>query len=313
MRLSETVVCDDRFAGLRLDSYLAAGLRLFPRSQARSRVDAITVNGRPAKLATRLDRGDRVTVSYRDPQPLHAEPESMALSILYEDTDAIVLDKPAGVVTHPGAGNRTGTLLNGVLGHCSRLRDAFPDEPVRPGVVHRLDKETSGVIIFAKSPQAHHALSRQFALRRVRKRYLAVLDGRPPAADGIVELPIGRDDRDRIRFAVVGRGRAALTRYRLLGELAGERSLVVLTPVTGRTHQLRVHMAALGCPVAGDAVYGRGQRVGAQAMLLHAGSLRVRLPSGEAPQRFRAALPRRLCAVPGVVACLRGLRPAGGC
>ncbi|CAI8045143.1 Uncharacterized RNA pseudouridine synthase Cpar_0723 [Geodia barretti] len=185
-----------------------------PDRQARSRVDEITVNGRPAKLATRLYRGDRVAVTYREPEPLTAVPEEMALSILHEDAHAIVLDKPAGIVTHPGAGNRTGTLLNGVLGHCNRVRDAFPDEPVRPGVVHRLDKETSGVIIFAKSPEAHFALTRQFALRRVRKRYLAVLDGRPPAAAGTVDLPIGRDGRDRTRFAVVARGRPALTRYR---------------------------------------------------------------------------------------------------
>ena len=312
MRSSETVVGDDRFAGLRLDSYLAIGLGLFPRSQARSRVDEISVNGRPAKLATRLYRGDRVAVTYREPEPLTAVPEEMALSILHEDAHAIVLDKPAGIVTHPGAGNRTGTLLNGVLGHCNRVRDAFPDEPVRPGVVHRLDKETSGVIIFAKSPEAHFALTRQFALRRVRKRYLAVLDGRPPAAAGTVDLPIGRDGRDRTRFAVVARGRPALTRYRLLGELAGERSLVLLAPVTGRTHQLRVHVATLGCPVAGDVVYGRGRRSEPASMLLHAASLRLRLPSGDAARRFRAPLPERFRATPGVVDCLRPVSPAGG-
>ncbi len=312
MRSSQTVVGADRFAGLRLDRYLAAGLGLFPRSQARSRVDTITVNGRPAKLATRLSCGDRVTVTYREPEPLAALPEAMALSILHEDAGAIVLDKPAGIVTHPGAGNRTGTLLNGVLGHCRRLRDAFPDEPVRPGVVHRLDKETSGVIVFAKSPDAHAALTRQFAFRRVRKRYLAVLDGSPPAADGTVDLPVGRSDRDRTRFAAVPRGRAAITRYRLLGALPGERSLVVLAPVTGRTHQLRVHMAALGCPVAGDDVYGRARRCGRPSMLLHAASLRLRLPGGEEPRRFRAPLPARFRAAPGVIARLRAVSPAGG-
>lgn len=312
MRSSRTVVGDDRFAGLRLDRYLAAGLGLFPRSQARARVDALVVNGRPAKLATRLARGDRVAVTYREPEPLAALPEMMALTILYEDADAIVLDKPAGVVTHPGAGNRTGTLLNGVLGHCRRLRGAFPDEPVRPGVVHRLDKETSGVIVFAKSPAAHAALTRQFASRRARKRYLAVLDGRPPAADGTVDLPIGRSDRDRTRFAVAPGGRASITRYRLLGELPGERSLMLLAPVTGRTHQLRVHLAALGCPVAGDRVYGRAARSARPSMLLHAASLRLRLPGGDAPARFRAPLPARFRAAPGVVDCLRALNPAGG-
>lgn len=315
MKSSRTVVGDGRYAGLRLDSYLAAGLGLFPRSQARSRIDAIIVNGRPAKLATRVSCGDRITVTYREPEPLTALPEAMALTILYEDDDVIVLDKPAGVVTHPGAGNRTGTLLNGVLGHCRRLRQAFPDEPVRPGVVHRLDKETSGVIVFAKSPDAHAALTRQFASRRVRKRYLAVLDGRPPAADGTVDLPIGRSDRDRTRFAAAPAGRASnrvrasITRYRLLGELPGERSLVLLAPVTGRTHQLRVHVAALGCPVAGDQVYGRAARSARPSMLLHAASLRLWLPGGDAPQRFRAPLPARFRTEPGVVACLRA---AGG-
>ena len=318
MRSSQTVVRDDRFAGARLDSYLAAGLGLFSRSQARTRVDAIAINGRPAKLAARLSCGDHVTVTYREPEPLAALPEAMALAILHEDADAIVLDKPAGVVTHPGAGNRTGTLLNGVLGHCRRLRDAFPDEPVRPGVVHRLDKETSGVIVFAKSPDAHAALTRQFAARRVRKRYLAVLDGRPPAAEGTVDLPIGRADGDRTRFAAApcgrasSRVRASITRYRLLGELPGERSLVLLAPVTGRTHQLRVHMAALGCPVAGDQVYGRARRSGRPSMLLHAASLRLRLPGGDAPGRFYAPLPERFRAAAGVAACLRAVSPAGG-
>lgn len=312
MRSSQTVVGDERFTGVRLDRYLAAGLGLFPRSQARSRIDAIAVNGRPAKLATRLYRGDRVAVTYREPEPLAALPEAMPLSILHEDADAIVLDKPAGVVTHPGAGNRTGTLLNGVLGHCQRLRDAFPDEPVRPGVVHRLDKETSGVIVFAKSPAAHLALTRQFALRSVLKRYLAVLDGRPPAADGTVDLPIGRSERDRTRFAAVSRGRAAFTRYRLLGPLPGERSLVLLEPATGRTHQLRVHMAALGCPVAGDQIYGRARRSGRPSMLLHAAALRLRLPGGQAPRRFRAPLPERFRAAPGVAACLTAVRSADG-
>lgn len=317
MRSSETLVGDERFAGERLDSYLATGLRLFPRSQARARVDVVTVNGRPAKLATRLCPGDRVAVSYRDPEPLTAVAEEMALSILHEDGDAIVLDKPSGVVTHPGAGNRTGTLLNGVLGHCDRLRDAFPDEPVRPGVVHRLDKETSGVIVFAKSPHAHLALTRQFAQRRVRKRYLAVVDGRPPEAGGIVELPIGRDDRDRTRFSVAARGRTAITRYRLLGGLAGGRSLVLLIPVTGRTHQLRVHLAALGCPVAGDVVYGKRRRsepvsmLPHASMLLHSASLRLRLPGAAEPRRFRAPLPERFRAAPGVVDCLRTVSPAG--
>ncbi len=318
MRSSQTVVGDERFAGARLDSYLAAGLGLFPRSQARARIDVVTVNGRPAKLGTRLCPGDRVAVSYRDPEPLMAIPEEMELSILHEDGDAIVLDKPAGVVTHPGAGNRTGTLLNGVLGHCGRLRDAFPDEPARPGVVHRLDKETSGVIVFAKSPHAHLALTRQFAQRRVRKRYLAVVDGRPPEPGGTVDLPIGRDDRDRTRFAVAARGRPAITRYRLLGGLADGRSLLLLAPVTGRTHQLRVHLAALGCPVAGDMVYGRGRRSQQpsmflqSSMLLHSASLRLRLPGSEEPRRFRAPLPERFRAASGVVDYLRAVSPAGG-
>lgn len=312
MRSAQTVVGDERFAGTRLDSYLATELGLFPRSQARSRLEVVTVNGRPAKLATRLCRGDRVAVTYRDPEPLAAVPTEMELSILHEDVDAIVLDKPAGVVTHPGAGNRTGTLLNGVLGHCRRLRDAFPDEPVRPGVVHRLDKETSGVIVFAKSPHAYLELTRQFARRRARKRYLAVVDGHPPTADGTADLPIGRDDRDRTRFAVAAHGRPAITRYRLLGGLVGGRSLMLLAPVTGRTHQLRVHLAALGCPVAGDIVYGRGRRSEQASMLLHSASLRLRLPGEEELRRFRAPLPERFRSTPGVVDCLRSVSPAGG-
>ncbi len=313
MRLSETVVDDNRFTSLRLDVYLSSVLSLFPRSQARTRVDVMTVNGNPAKLSTRLGWGDRVTVSYRDPEPLLAEPESMLLSILHEDSNVIVLDKPAGIVTHPGAGNRTGTLLNGVLGHCGQLRCAFPDESVRPGVVHRLDKETSGVIIFAKTEHSHQVLSRQFALRCVRKRYIAVLDGCPPEESGTVELPIGRNDHDRIRFAVVSGGRPAFTRYQILSELSGARFLVLLTPVTGRTHQIRVHMASLGCPVAGDDIYGRYRNKVNQGMLLHAESLCLRLPSDDKLQRFRAPLPDRFRATPGVIDSLQLQLPGNGC
>ena len=209
-----------------------------------------------------------------------------------------MIDKPQGLVVHPGSGNRSGTLVNAVLFHSRQLAEGFPPEDPRPGIVHRLDKETSGVIIVAKSPAAHHFLAGQFQERTVRKRYIAVVQGRLPSDNGRIETRLARDPRDRKRFAcVLSGGKLAVTRYRVLRTFAAGRDVytyVLLAPRTGRTHQLRLHMRHVGCPILGDSLYGRHDaRFPGASLSLHARSLAIRLPGENTTRMFSAPVPPR--------------------
>ena len=279
--------------GLRVDRYLAEVMQLFPRSQIPHRQVAVRVNERPAKLSQRVRAGDELVVEYEHPDATTVLPERIQLSILYEDDQVIVVDKPAGMVVHPAAGNWSGTLVNALLYHIRSL-DAGFDDPLRPGIVHRLDRETSGVIIAAKNAAALEWLSRQFRGRTTRKHYLAVTRGAPRVVAGVIETGIGRDTKNRKRFAVVeGGGKPAVTEYRVLSR-AGGYALVSLYPRTGRTHQLRVHLAHLGCPILGDPVYARADsRFPNPGLMLHAFELEIAIPGETAPRRFTAPLPER--------------------
>jgi 23S rRNA pseudouridine1911/1915/1917 synthase len=301
--------------GPRLDVFITEHLRLFPRSQLKQRLVSLRLNGRPAKPAKKVQNGDRIDIEYGDPPPPDLEAETMPLDILYEDDDVVVVNKPRGLVVHPGAGHHGHTLANGLLAHCAGLKRAFAGQPLRPGIVHRLDKETSGVIIAAKHPRALEYLARQFRLRRARKLYLALVAGKPGERSGSIATYIARDRAHRQRFiALAGedgraalirrdeyghapqessrppRGKPALTEYRVLREY-GDCSLVALKPRTGRTHQLRVHMKHAGCPILGDTVYARG-RTAAGPLMLHAYKLKIRLPGDGRVRVFTAPPPR---------------------
>jgi 23S rRNA pseudouridine1911/1915/1917 synthase len=301
-RVLRTRVAERIPADTRIDTYIADVLKLCSRSQVKRRVLAVLVGGHPAKLSRHLRTGEELEIHYTDPPEVRVEPEPIPLEILYEDEAVVVVNKPQGMVVHPASGNWTGTLVNALLAHCSDLAERFPGEPARPGIVHRLDKDTSGVMIAAKNAEAKEYLGLQFRERKVGKQYLAVVRGRLPAAQGRVETLIRRDPHHRKRFVSSpngGSGKRAITRYRTIALLPGC-TLVSLRPKTGRTHQLRVHMASLGCPILGDSVYGRGS--GAPSLMLHAYRLRLRLPGGKAPRTFRAPLPARFREM---------LRPAG--
>lgn len=288
----EVRIAEQTPPGTRLDSYIADTLRLFSRSQARKRVVRLLVNGRPAKLARRVLPGELVLIEYREAPATELLPEPIPLSVVYEDSNVLVLDKPQGLVVHPAAGNPSGTLVNALLYYCERLREQFPEQEARPGIVHRLDKDTSGVIVTAKNAASREALARQFRLRQAGKQYLAIVKGEPPEDSGRIESWLLRDRRNRKRFRSLGaggRGKRAVTRWRVLRRRAGH-ALLSLHPHTGRTHQLRVQLAALGCPIVGDALYGSR---GAATLLLHAYRLRLRLPGESAPRTFRAPLPAR--------------------
>jgi len=245
-------------AGARLDQFLAQSLGWSrARLQKLLKAGLVTVNGGAKPASYRVREGETVTVQVPAPAPSHLEPEPLALDIIFEDRDILVLNKPPGLVVHPGAGHRQGTLLNALLHHCPELKEI--GEVSRPGLVHRLDKDTSGLLVVAKTALAHQALVGQFAAREIKKTYVALVWGLLSEPEGIIDKEIGRHPTARQRMSVhARRGKAAVTRWRVRREFTGPMTLAELSPETGRTHQLRVHLASEGHPVVGDAAYGGG-------------------------------------------------------
>ncbi len=291
----------DGETGQRLDLAVVAALQSQPaeagslsRSEAQRLIKGgqVTVNGQPAKPAYRLEEGDTVLIRIPIPEPDEVAAETIPLDVLYEDADLVAINKPAGMVVHPAFGNRTGTLVNAALARWPEMRGVGGEG--RAGVVHRLDKDTSGVIILARTPAALRALQQQFKAHTVAKRYLALVEGIPSSSSGVIDAPIGRDPRRRKRMAVVRGGRDSVTRYDLLEEFEAN-SLLAIEPQTGRTHQIRVHLAWLGHPVVGDRVYGfRRQRIRLKHSFLHAASLQVDQPTSGERFTFEAPLPAAL-------------------
>ncbi|TAK31729.1 MAG: RluA family pseudouridine synthase [Chloroflexota bacterium] len=279
-------------SGERLDKYLAEHGEELTRSRIQQLIEQglVTLDGKLVKAGVRLKAGQEIVVQVPVPVPSELGPAVIPLHILYEDEDLIVLDKPAGLVTHPGPGHRQDTLVNALLGRGTGLSTIGGVE--RPGIVHRLDKHTSGVMVVAKNDRTFQSLAAQFKGREVHKEYIALVRGHLRPAEGIVDAPIGRDPRYRQRMAVVDGGRPARTRYRVLRYL-NSYTLLVAMPETGRTHQIRVHLAALGHPVVGDEVYGRDHALGGRHFL-HAAAVTFRLPSTGEQVEFRAELPAEL-------------------
>ena len=277
-------------AGARLDRYVTEHLDGVSRTQVQKLVAGglVLVNGRPGKAGTRLEKGDRLSVTLPPPAPVELEAEKIPVKILYEDADVLVIDKPAGLTVHPAPGHPSHTLVNAILDHLSEMPD---NDEQRPGIVHRLDKDTSGVMLVAKNPAAHASLTDQFKNRTVTKVYRVLVKGHLTPEDGIIEAPIGRDPRRRERMAVVGesRGRKARTDYHVL-EYPGDYTLLEVRPETGRTHQIRVHFEAIGYPVAGDRVYGVKSPYLAR-QFVHAARLGFTLPSTGDYVEFSAPLP----------------------
>jgi 23S rRNA pseudouridine1911/1915/1917 synthase len=317
--------------GERLDRFLGRALAEHSRTSLQKLIEEgfVLVNGAPAlKPALRLTVGDAVAVRIPPPPPSEVEPEQIPLTIIFENNDLLVIDKPAGMVVHPAAGHQRGTLVGAVLGYAPEVGGVGEIE--RPGIVHRLDKDTSGLILVAKNAEAQRFLQDAFAERKAEKTYLALVVGHPPTAEGRIETPIGRDPSHRQRMAVVppSRGRSSVTIF-YTREKFKEYTLIEAHPLTGRTHQIRVHLAYIGCPVAGDTVYGkhtsparshhpssppsprsrsspslipqpllpanagrRGEKEGeAQRQMLHAWRLKITLPNETAPREFEAPLP----------------------
>ncbi|MFP4373468.1 MAG: RluA family pseudouridine synthase [Spirochaetaceae bacterium] len=286
--------------GMRADRYVCEVLDLFPRSQMKTRYVRILVNGRPVKPSRSVREGDSLEVEY-GPVPLpELEPEDIPLSVVFENESLLVIDKPQGMVVHPAQGNYTGTLAHAVLHHVVGLERDFEPHNLRPGIVHRLDKDTSGIIVVAKSAEAHEEISRQFRSRTVRKTYVAITKGTPVPSVGSVHGFIRRDPHNRKRFAHdAEQGKPAHTTYRVLRSFE-DHAVVVLHPETGRTHQLRVHMQHLGHPILGDPLYARHSTRFPQAtLMLHALALTFTPPGDAETRTFTAPLPARFAEVVG--------------
>ncbi len=281
----------------RLDKFLVVQLQEFSRSRIQGLIvdGFVDVNGRAAKKAGQiLENGFSVTVRVPPPVPTDLIPENIPLDILFENDDLLVVNKPAGMVVHPAVGHASGTLVNAVLGYEPEIEGIGGEE--RPGVVHRLDKETSGLILLAKNERAHRWLQDQFRLRKVEKIYLALVDGKPPTPTGRVETFIGRDPSHRKKMAIVSesRGREAVSEYKTV-ESFDKHTLLEFHPFTGRTHQIRLHCEFLGCPIVGDEVYGRKKpSVEIGRHFLHAYRMKIVLPGEKAPRLFEAPLPEEL-------------------
>jgi 23S rRNA pseudouridine1911/1915/1917 synthase len=283
--------------GLRLDRFVQTKLPEHSRAFLQKLIETgcVRVGDESKKASYKVRAGDAVLVTIPAAQPLEARAEEIPLAVLYEDDDLIVVNKPAGMVVHPAAGNFEHTLVNALLHHC-RGQLAGIGGVQRPGIVHRLDKGTSGCIVVAKTDLAHRSLVGQFKAHAVRKIYRAVCWGRFEKLTGTVETTIGRSTQDRKKMSArAPRGRAAYTEYRVLRQLA-DRALVELTIRTGRTHQIRVHMAHIGHPVVGDAVYGRAHQVDISVVrpLLHAYRLGLTHPRTQQLLEFVAALPEEM-------------------
>lgn len=281
--------------GVRLDRYLAKRLPDLSRSYLQRLIEEglVTIDGRAIRSSHKVRSGEHILVRVPPPIPLEAQPEPITLDIIYEDADLIVVNKPAGMVVHPAPGHRSGTLVNAILAHCPDLTGI--GGALRPGIVHRLDKDTSGLMIVAKNDAAHRHLQSQFKRRTVEKAYIALVEGHLEPACGLIDAPLGRDPKRRQRMAVVPKGgREAQTRYRVL-RYYDDYTLVEAEPLTGRTHQIRVHFAAIGHPIAGDPVYGRKRiKFNLKRQFLHAARLSFLRPRGGERVTLRAPLPPEL-------------------
>ncbi|MGB8699593.1 MAG: RluA family pseudouridine synthase [Thermosynechococcaceae cyanobacterium] len=290
-------------AGVRLDRWLAAQSADLSRSQIQKLIEQgqVQVNGRVCCIKKyEVQLGDQVTVAVPPPVPLALQPETIPLEVLYEDEHLLIINKPAGLVVHPAPGHATGTLVHALLAHCQSADGLATSLSgiggvQRPGIVHRLDKDTSGALAIAKTDQAHRHLQAQIQAKTAQREYLGIVYGKPPSDTGTVNQPIGRNPGDRKKMAILAEavgGRAAVTHWAIRQRL-GNYTLMHFCLETGRTHQIRVHCAHLGCPLVGDPLYGRGREMGVNltGQVLHAWRLKVQHPVTEAWIQVEAPLP----------------------
>ena len=296
---------EERDADRRLDVFLSSQMLQCSRSRIQELIKSgfVKVNGESSKVSHRVRIGDLVRLTLPPPRPIQLAPESVDFGLVYEDTSLIVLNKPPGLVVHPAPGHHSGTLVHGLLEHCKDLSGIRGI--LRPGIVHRLDKDTSGLIVVAKNDQVHQWLSSQFTAGEITKKYLAIVHGVPKQGEGRIDAPITRHPKRRKEMTVVSSGgKRAITLWKMIRDFGGSYALLSISPKTGRTHQIRVHLAHLGHPILGDPVYGyrRDKRDSvdpkkggllskAKRQMLHAGTLGFLHPNDKEYCEFNAPLP----------------------
>ncbi len=296
------IALDDRHAGLRLDRALADVMTSMSRERlkALTKSGALTLNGKEIRDPSMKVKGsEEYVLAVPEPESSHNEAQDIPLVIAFEDEHLLVVDKPAGLVVHPAAGNYDGTLVNALLHHCAGQLSGIGGV-ARPGIVHRIDKDTSGLLVVAKSDAAHEGLATQFASHSLGRRYLAIVNNRPTVTSGTIDAPLARSSFDRKKIAIVadGRGKRAVTHWRLVTSLK-KAALVECQLETGRTHQVRVHMSSIGHPLLGDPVYGRGKSTHRELLTaldfhrqaLHAAGLEFTHPITKDRLSFESALP----------------------
>lgn len=281
----------EEFAGERIDKALSQMQPEWSRTQIGNWVTegVIIVNGEAVKAKYKVKLHDAIEVSVPEPEPLDVIPQAMDLDIVYEDADVLVVNKPRGMVVHPAPGHLTGTLVNGLMHHCTDLSGI--NGILRPGIVHRIDKDTSGLLMVAKNDKAHESLVNQLVNKTVTRVYTALVHGHIAHEKGTIDAPIGRDKKDRQKQAVVDKGKHAVTHFRVLESIGANFTLVECRLETGRTHQIRVHMNYIGFPLAGDPKYGPRKTVDFDGQVLHAGVLGFEHPTTGEYLEFSAPIP----------------------
>jgi 23S rRNA pseudouridine1911/1915/1917 synthase len=286
-------VTNENDIGIRIDKYLSKNIEGKSRSFIQGLIDSnsVIVNEKEVKSNYKIREDDEIVVIMPEPVELDVKAENIDLNIVYEDKDIIVLNKPQGVVVHPAPGNYSGTLVNGLLYHCKDLSGI--NGVIRPGIVHRIDKDTSGILVIAKNDEAHNILAEQFKEHSIKREYYALVEGRFNKLEGTIDKPIGRNKKDRLKMAIVDDGKRAVTHYNVLEQYNNGTSLIKCTLETGRTHQIRVHMASIGHPLVGDPLYGlKKQRFKLQGQVLHAKTLGFIHPTTKEYIEFDSELPR---------------------
>lgn len=285
------------YSGERIDKYLASMLQDSSRSFIQNLIskDLVMVNSKKVKSNYKLKASDEVEFSIPEPEKLQVVPQDIPIKILYEDSDVVVVDKPQGMVVHPAAGNKDETLVNALLFHCHDLSGI--NGVMRPGIVHRIDKDTSGVLVIAKNDKSHNILAEQFKNHTMNREYLALVEGRLKNEMGTIDANLGRNPKDRLKYAVVKDGKRAVTHYKVMECFSGY-TLVLCKLETGRTHQIRVHMASIGHPLVGDPLYGfKKQNFKTKGQLLHARLLGFIHPTKNEYMEFTSPLPEDFTAV----------------
>lgn len=283
---------DEIDVGKRIDSYLAANTE-FSRANIQRLIEneKILVNGKKTKVSYKVQQNDEISIENEEPKEVELKAQDIPVDVLYEDSDIIVVNKPKGMVVHPANGNPDGTLVNAILSICKNSLSGIGGE-LRPGIVHRLDKDTSGLIIVAKNDKAHINMSEQIKERNVKKTYIALVRGNVPEEKATINMPIGRSTKDRKKMAVTKNGKQAITHFKVLKRYS-KYTLLEIKIETGRTHQIRVHMAEIGYPVVGDAVYSNGKNeFGIEGQMLHAYKLEFMHPITNKHMELTAPLPQ---------------------